>query len=121
MINEHRNAITVLAGDDLYAKIETFESECKACGSKNEALQAEHDRLQAQVSELKALQSNTQDRLNQRLVECSEAATAIKSLRAAYALLKKAIDKKAIVRSKASFVSQVKEAYAEAEKVMGAK
>ncbi len=121
MIRIHEEAITKLAGVNLYDEIEATENQRK--GFSIEAMNKNNtiDALQAQVSELKATESYTQDRLKQRLAECHESTLVIDKLEAAYALLKNAIDKKAVLQTAKGFAQGVKAAYAEAEKVMGAK
>lgn len=121
MSNEHRAAITKLAGEDLYASIERHQAQMRSYATKIDVLQAEHDRLQAQVSGLKAnaaMDETTRlgyrDELDTCRIHLGKHATA-------YALLKAAIDKKAVARTKKGFVRDVEAAYADAEKVMGAK
>lgn len=121
MSNEHRESITKLAGEDLYAKIDELISQKSEAIHKGNVLRQEHDALQAQVSELKQTNEDLTGASNGWCDEYNKQKGLNAKLESAYALLKAAIDKKAIVRSKASFVSQVKEAFVEAEKTLEAK
>ncbi len=118
---DYREAIEKLAGEDLYATVEQLETLYSACQASEKVARQEHDRLQAQVSELKERKDLFEMKAETYLDDYKEVRESKTNLESAYALLKNAIDKKAITRTKQGFVRDVKEAYAEAEKLMGAK
>ncbi len=121
MSNEHREAIAKQAGWDIYANNDMLQENAAKATNDLYKLQQGYNGLQAQVSELKENLAYCEKTLDDTRAERDDVFLSKKKLTNAYALLKAAIDKKAIVRSKASFVSQVKEAYVEAEKILGVK